>query len=133
MGSRTYDTEDDHTLRNDRVNNDRAEDLVVLTEILRHLGGLCDTALDVYRGYASLGLTDVEALLHESCLDRVSDLKTLLAEPVALLGHDYFQTLDVTDNQRHRKRLGIHLGAHVRAEILDYAVRTCHETSDGSH
>ena len=87
----------------------------------------------MYRGHASLSLTDIEALFLEAVLDSMGNGPALLAEFIAFRRHDDFQTFGIADNERHRKRFGIHLRTHVRAEIVDDLVRTCNESADGSH
>ena len=110
MGCGGNDAENNHTLRNYRINHHRAEHPVVLSQILGNLGSLGDAAsVDVDRGHAGLCLSDVETKLLEAVLDGVGNLPALLAALVTLLGHYDFQTLDIAVNQRHRKTLGIHL------------------------
>ena len=77
------DTEDDHALRDDRIDNHRAENLVVLTEVFGHLGSLSHTTFNMYRGYASLCLSDIESFFLETVLDSVGNSPALLAEFVA--------------------------------------------------
>ena len=133
MGGRGDDTEDDHALRDHRVDDHRAEDLVILAQVLGHLRGLGHAAEDVDRRHAGLGLADVEAFLLEAVLDGVGDLPAFRAERVALRGIDDLHALHVADHERHRQRLGVHLAAHVGAQIVDDLVRAGDEAADRGH
>ena len=103
MGGGADDPEYDHALRDDRIDNHRAEDTVVLPEILGHLRSLGDSSLDVDRGDASLGLSDVKAFGLETFLDSPGDLPALCPELVTFRRINYFHSLDVAKNQWHRQ------------------------------
>ena len=84
MSGGTYYSEDYHSLRDDRVDDHRAEDAIVLTEIHRYLCGLGHAAaVDVDRNHAGLRLTDVESEFLEAFLKSVGHVPALLAELVA--------------------------------------------------
>ena len=76
---------------------------------------------------------DVESFVEESFLDGMGDLLALGTEGVSFGRIDDFHTLDVAQDEGHRKALGVHLAAQVTPQVIDYGMGTGHETADGSH
>ena len=91
--SRRDDAEDNHALGNDGIGDDRAEDLVVLAQVHRDIGGLHHVTLHMHRRHASLCRTDVEAQVAEALLQGAGHLPQLGTQSVTLGAADDFETL----------------------------------------
>ena len=107
--------------------------MVVLAQVLGHFCGLGRTALDVHRSNTSLSLAYIEALSLEALLYGMGNLPAFCTQLVTLRRIYDFHTLDVAQNKRHRKTLGVHLAAHIVTQIVDYCARTGNETAYGCH
>ena len=131
MSSRRNDSQDDLALRDNGIDHNRTEDTVVLAQIDNQVGTLLVTALHIYGGYGRLGYTNLETILLETGLDSAGDLPQLLL----ILGvvADKLQTLQRTDNHRHRERLCVELRTHIITEQVDQPAGTADECTDTGH
>ena len=131
MSSRRNDSQDDLALRDNGIDYDRAEDTVVLAQIDDKVGTLLVTTLHIYGRYGRLGYTNLETILLETGLDSAGDLPQLLL----ILGvvADKLQTLQRTDNHRHRERLCVELRTHIITEQVDQPAGTADECTDTGH
>ena len=107
MSSSRDNAKDNLALRNYGVDYDRAEEAVVLTKINDKVGTLLVTTLHIDRCYGRLGYTNVEAVVGKTLLECTGNLPKLLL----ILGvlADKVETLERTDNHRHRQRLSVEL------------------------
>ena len=70
------DTQDNHALRNNRVGNDRAEQVIDLAHIVSQLRCFGYATVKEYRGNAGVGFADIETAFAEAILNSVCLLYT---------------------------------------------------------
>ena len=88
VGGSRNDPENDHPLRNYRVNDYRTEDSVIFPEVYSHLRSLGNAAFDGYRGNACFRRSDIETEVAESSLKGAGHRKEFLAQLVTLCAAD---------------------------------------------
>ena len=108
------EAEQELPFRDDGVNHDGTEEVVILAQVEHDLHAFCHAAGEVDGGHHGVGDADVHAVSLEPFLEGMGDGPQFFAAFGLRLEH--FQAFDGSFDHGHGEGFGKHLGTHVVAE-----------------
>ena len=131
MNGCRYQAIDDVSFRDNGVDHDRAEDVVIFAQVHNHGGCFGHITLHVDGGYRRIGLADVESAVFQAFLQFVHHIPEFFTH--FGLGPKQFEPFQVADGDGHWKAFGEDLGTGIITNIVDDGFVSGHEGADGGH